>query len=151
MFLYKSSRLHVGPVSFALPEGFYLDSDTPDGYANALTFYAPDHRFCFHIATEKDPLDSHNSLKSFIGELSKERILRQITPITHPIPGHEVIYTEYKNRARASYEAHFDYYDKGEHYNFILYTTGDAPVDEVMSHPGFQAVFDSIRLDPQTE
>ena len=36
MFLYKNGRLHVGPISVAPPEGFYLDPDTPDAYANAL-------------------------------------------------------------------------------------------------------------------
>ena len=28
MFLYKNGRLHVGPISVAPPEGFYLDPDT---------------------------------------------------------------------------------------------------------------------------
>lgn len=147
MFLYENGRFRVGPISFALPEGFYLDPDTPDGYINAVKFYAPDRSFCLHIATEKDPLDARDSLKSLTDEISQERILRQITPISQPIPGYEVIYTEYKNRERASYEAHFDYEDDNEHYNFIFYTSGDAPVNAVLVHPGFQEVFHSIRLE----
>ena len=149
MFLYKNGRLHVGPISVAPPEGFYLDPDTPDAYANALMFYAPDHSFCLHIATEKDQLDSYHALTTLTDEFSKERILRPVTPISHPLPGHEVIYTAYKDKEQVTYEANFDYYDNGEHYNFVLYTTGRIPIDEVLSHPGFQAVRDSIRLDPQ--
>lgn len=148
MMLYKNGRLCSGPFSFALPEGFYLDTSVPDAYYNTVTFSAPDHSFQLRLTIEETDLDARRALEEEVDELDPEDILRQITPIPHPVPGCDVIYTGYVPGEQC-YQAHFDGDANGKPYKCGVCLDSSVPMDRVLTHPGVQAVLASVRLEPQ--
>ena len=42
MLLYKNHRFYFGGVSFAIPDGYYLDTNYGDGAENSLDFWTKD-------------------------------------------------------------------------------------------------------------
>ena len=151
MFLYKNGRFYAGPFSFALPGGFYLDNESPDAFYNTVMFFSPDHTFLVHMTIETATMDAHAAAENDLDECDPEEILQTVTPITHPLPGYEVSYrSDYSYESRNQYySAHFDGGDGQAQESCTVYVTSSVPIDQVLSHPGFQALFASIRLEPQ--
>lgn len=147
MLLYENGRFHSGPISFALPEGFYLDSAPLELFPDGLTFYSPDCSLRLQLSTEEDRRDAYQEQEVFLKTIRKERILQALTPIHQPLSGCEVIYRDSRNPEQSIYEAVFDYDSYGVHYNFIFSITGSVP--NAQTHPVVQGVFNSIRLVPQ--
>ena len=65
MLLYKNHRFHYEGVSFAIPDGYYLDTNYGDGASDALDFWTKDKTLRIRIAIEhetKGPLAELNSI-----------------------------------------------------------------------------------------
>lgn len=54
MLQYKNHRFYYEGVSFALPDGYYLDTNYGDGAEDALDFWAKDMSLRIRIAIERD-------------------------------------------------------------------------------------------------
>lgn len=65
MLLYKNHRFYYEGVSFAIPDGYYLDTNYGDGAEDALDFWTKDMGLRVRIAIEhetKGPLQELNSV-----------------------------------------------------------------------------------------
>ena len=65
MLLYKNHRFYFEGVSFAIPDGYYLDTNYGDGAENSLDFWTKDMSLRIRIAIEletKGPLVELNSV-----------------------------------------------------------------------------------------
>ena len=65
MLQYKNHRFYYEGVSFALPDGYYLDTNYGDGAEDALDFWTKDMSLRIRIAIEhetKGPLQELNSV-----------------------------------------------------------------------------------------
>ena len=65
MLQYKNHRFYYEEVSFALPDGYYLDTNYGDGAEDALDFWTKDMSLRIRIAIEhetKGPLQELNSV-----------------------------------------------------------------------------------------
>ena len=65
MLQYKNHRFYYEGVSFALPDGYYLDTNYGDGAEDALDFWTKDMSLRIRIAVEhetKGPLQELNSV-----------------------------------------------------------------------------------------
>lgn len=65
MLLYKNHRFYFEGVSFAIPDGYYHDTNYGDGAENSLDFWTKDMSLRIRIAIEqetKGPLEELNSV-----------------------------------------------------------------------------------------
>lgn len=69
MLLYKNHRFYFEGVSFAIPNGYYLDTNYGDGAENSLDFWTKDMSLRIRIAIEQETKGPLKELNSVIREL----------------------------------------------------------------------------------
>lgn len=69
MLFYKNHRFHYEGVSFAIPDGYYLDTNYGDGAADALDFWTEDKSLRIRVAIEQETKGSLAELNSAIRDL----------------------------------------------------------------------------------
>ena len=71
MLQYKNHRFYYEGVSFALPDGYYLDTNYGDGAEDALDFWTKDMSLHIRIAIEHETKGPLKELNSVIQELEE--------------------------------------------------------------------------------
>ena len=69
MLQYKNHRFYYEGVSFALPDGYYLDTNYGDGAEDALDFWTKDMSLRLRIAVEHETKGPVQELNSVIRDL----------------------------------------------------------------------------------
>ena len=69
MLQYESHRFFYEGVSFAIPDGYYLDTNYGDGAEDSLDFWTKDMSLRIRIAIEKETKGPLQELNSVIQEL----------------------------------------------------------------------------------
>ena len=75
MLLYKNHRLHCEGVSFALPNGYYLDTNYGDSPEDSLDFWTEDESLRVRIAIERETKGPLEELNYVIRELEDCTVL----------------------------------------------------------------------------
>ena len=75
MLLYKNHRLHCEGVSFALPDGYYLDTNYGDSPEDSLDFWTEDESLRVRIAIERETKGPLAELNYVIRELEDCTVL----------------------------------------------------------------------------
>lgn len=105
MLQYIGHRLSCDGVSFAIPDGFYLNDKTDDGAENGICLLSPDQTFRLDIGIEHFVYPSQKELADVLGEMGYQ-VLSDIQSITiNGLHGH---YAAYSGRQHQYYEARFD-------------------------------------------
>ena len=71
MLQYKNHRFYYEGVSFALPDGYYLDTNYGDGAEDALDFWTKDMSLRIRIAIEPETKGPLKELNSVIRDLEE--------------------------------------------------------------------------------
>lgn len=69
MLLYKNQRFYFEGVSFAIPDGYYLDTNYGDGAENSLDFWTNDMSLRIRIAIEQETKGPLKELNSVVQDL----------------------------------------------------------------------------------
>ena len=93
MLLYKNHRFYFGGVSFAIPDGYYLDTNYGDGAENSLDFWTKDMSLRIRIAIEQETKGPLEELKSVIRDLEDCVVLEGPDAILqNGLAGYKAIY-----------------------------------------------------------
>lgn len=93
MLLYENHRFYFGGVSFAIPDGYYLDTNYGDGAENSLDFWTKDMSLRIRIAIEQETKGPLEELKSVIRDLEDCVVLEGPDAILqNGLAGYKAIY-----------------------------------------------------------
>lgn len=93
MLFYKNHRFHYEGVSFAIPDGYYLDTNYGDGAADALDFWTKDKSLRIRIAIEQETKGSLAELNSVIQDLEDCIVLEGPQAVLmNGLAGHRAVY-----------------------------------------------------------
>lgn len=93
MLLHKNHRFYYEGVSFAIPDGYYLDTNYGDGAANALDFWTKDKSLRIRIAIEQETKGSLEELNSVIQDLEDCIVLEEPKAILmNGLTGYRAVY-----------------------------------------------------------
>ena len=93
MLLYKNQRFYFEGVSFAIPDGYYLDTNYGDGAENSLDFWTKDVSLRIRIAIEQETKGPLKELNSVIQDLEDCVVLEGPDAILHDgLAGYKAIY-----------------------------------------------------------
>ena len=105
MLQYIDHRFHCNGISFAVPDGFFLDDATEDGVENGLLLLSPDHAFRLGIGIEHCVFSSEKELTDMLENVGYG-IISRIQPISiNSLTGH---HAAYRGTRHQYYEARFD-------------------------------------------
>lgn len=93
MLLYKNHRFHYEGVSFAIPDGYYLDTNYGDGASDALDFWTKDKALRIRIAIEHETKGPLAELNSIIRDLEDCVVLEGPQEVfMNGLAGYEAVY-----------------------------------------------------------
>lgn len=93
MLLHKSHRFYYEGVSFAIPDGYYLDTNYGDGAADALDFWTKDKSLRIRIAIERETKGPLAELNSVIRNLEDCIVLEDPDAILlNGLTGYRAVY-----------------------------------------------------------
>ena len=93
MLQYKNHRFYHEGVSFALPDGYYLDTNYGDGAEDALDFWTKDMSLRIRIAIERETKGPLAELNSVIRDLEDCVIIEGPgASLLNGLAGYEAIY-----------------------------------------------------------
>lgn len=143
MLLYQNGRFYRDNISFAIPDGFYVedDGDVTDEYGFCAWDPAREYLCCWRFY--EDCLGTAEELGGwFLPECGMVPIT-EIAPIRrNGLSGHFVLY---RDRRRQYYELRFDL---GEGREFsLLAETRRKDIRRLVDAPAFQAVLEGIRAE----
>ena len=93
MLLYENHRFYFEGVSFAIPDGYYLDTNYGDGAENSLDFWTKDMSLRIRIAIEQETKGPLEELKSVIRDLEDCVVLEGPDAILqNGLAGYKAIY-----------------------------------------------------------
>ena len=93
MLLYKNHRFYFEGVSFAIPDGYYLDTNYGDGAENSLDFWTKDMSLRIRIAIDQETKGPLEELKSVIRDLEDCVVLEGPDAILqNGLAGYKAIY-----------------------------------------------------------
>ena len=93
MLLYENHRFYFGGVSFAIPDGYYLDTNYGDGAENSLDFWTKDMSLRIRIAIEQETKGPLVELNSVIRDLEDCVVLEGPDAILqNGLAGYKAIY-----------------------------------------------------------
>lgn len=103
MFRYRNGRLWVPGLSFALPEGFYIETDSGMMVDNRICLISPSEDFQISFQVYGAESTTHDELTALIAEMGFHTI-QQPTPIcTNGMHGHCAMYKPCKNSTEGGY------------------------------------------------
>ena len=105
MLQYIGHRLSCDGVSFAIPDGFYLDGETDEGVESGLSLLSPDHTYRLDIGIEHFVHSAPKELANVLGETGFQ-VLVDIQSVT--VNGLLGYYAAYSSKLRQYYEVRFD-------------------------------------------
>ena len=82
MLLYKNGRFHTGKASFALPDGFYLESDIELTEGSALCAWDPERKYLFRWQHFRDGEGSARELQKWFLPDSGLTPLSEVVPVS---------------------------------------------------------------------
>lgn len=92
MLLFKNGKFHVSGVSFAIPDGFYLETEADEIWSNGFQLYAPDRRYTVELRAEESEMTTGEELESILREGEYE-ILLPVGPVeVNGLAGHHAVY-----------------------------------------------------------
>ena len=93
MLLYKNQRFYFEGVSFAIPDGYYLDTNYGDGAENSLDFWTNDMSLRIRIAIEQETKGPLKELNSVVQDLEDCVVLEGPDAILqNGLAGYKAIY-----------------------------------------------------------
>ena len=93
MLLYKNHRFHCEGVSFAIPDGYYLDTNYGDGAEDSLDFWTEDESLRIRIAIERETKGPLPELEFVIRELEDCTVMEGPDAIlTNGLAGYRTVY-----------------------------------------------------------
>lgn len=143
MLHFKDGKFHAPGVSFAIPDGFFLDTETESQYEYGLNYLSPKQDIYFSIFVEEECRDIQGEMEELFepdGELQPQT---ELVPITwNGLAGYEAAYTDGENDY---YETRFQIPD-GPMVVVIAQNERGTTVD-LKEHPDVRAVLDTIVAD----
>ena len=150
MLLYQKGRFSLEGVSFAVPDGFYLDSD-PDGVRaetpcmDGLVLYPSDRACRVDILLEYDCGAPEEEFAALFAPGSGMYRRGEPRPVAcNGLSGFEVWYD---TKHEHSYEARFAVEEGARRHNLCLTVTSESPLDELLTRPDIAALRSSLRKD----
>lgn len=93
MLQYIGHRLSCDGVSFVIPDGFYMDSNTDEGVESGVSLLSPDHTYRLDIGIEHFVYPSQKELTDALRSMGYQ-VLSDIQPITvNGLHGHYAAYS----------------------------------------------------------
>lgn len=82
MLLYKNHRFHYEGVSFAIPEGFYLDTSYDNIHQNTLNLWSEGKNLYICISVQKETQGTYHELSLVLRNLEDIFITNPIAPVS---------------------------------------------------------------------
>lgn len=147
MLLYKDGRFYGERVSFAIPEGFYVedDRDVTDEYG--FCAWDPEREYLCCWRFYWDCGDTKEELAKWFCPDCGITPLSEIAPIQiNGLRGHSVLY---QTRSEQYYEARFDL-GEGEEFALLVETRGQN-IRRIIESPTFKCVLEGIQAGETRE
>ena len=150
MLLYQKGRFSLEGVSFAVPDGFYVECDPDEVRVNAiavdgLLLYPSDFACRMEILFQYDCGAPKEELEEFLDDTTVVQLQRELRPITcNGLVGCEAWYgtpEEYY------YEARFLVRSGARQHNLCFLMVGENPLDKLLTRPDIAALRSSLRKD----
>lgn len=140
MLLYKNGRFHIGKASFALPDGFYLESDIELTEGSALCAWDPERKYLFRWQYFHDCEGSARELQKWFLPDSGLTPLSEVVPVSiYGLTGHMVLYRSYRPRYC---EVRLDL-GAGEELSLMV-ETREGRAEEIPASPAFRAAWEGL-------
>ena len=93
MLQYKNHRFYYEGVSFALPDGYYLDTNYGDGAEDVLVFWTKDMSLRIRIAIERETKGPLAEIYAVIRDLEDCVVLEEPNEtLSNGLTGYRIIY-----------------------------------------------------------
>lgn len=143
MLHFKDGKFHAPGVSFAIPDGFFLDTETESQYEYGLNYFSPKQDIYFSIFVDEECGDIQEEMEELLEPGSGLYLQGAITPYNrNGLAGYESRYTDGEHDY---YEARFQI-PNGPVAVVIAQNERGTTVD-LKEHPDVQAVMDTIVAD----
>ena len=146
MLLYQHGRFCIEGVSFAIPDGFYLDCDPEELHVDGLSLYPSDRSCRIDILLEYDSEAPEEALEALFAPDSGMHLRGEIRPVScNGLTGCEAWYDA---RREHYYETRFAVSaGKRQHNLCLIVTSSEGPLDELLKRPDIAALRSSLRKD----
>lgn len=143
MLMYKQGRFWTQGASFAIPDGFFLETAPQVQYRGGVNIWGPKKSCLYVWIVYEEQGETRENLRKIADDFEP---ISDVMPIAvNGLSGHGLIYSAGR---KEYYEAHFVLPDE-RHLAFIAEGEGHK-VQETLDTAEFKAVFESVRAE-QTE
>ena len=149
MLLYENGRFHFGGISFAIPNGFFLETDPEMSLKDGIEVYGPDKSFSVELSLYAEEKCTKSFLRDVVKEMECPVIERLSYVELNGLHGHHVTYG---GEERTSYyEARFNLpgdYEDYTQFSILTTTKGDnVKIQDVKQRKDYQELIQSIQRE----
>lgn len=147
MIYFKNGRLNKNGMSFAVPDGFYLDTNAEEAREDGVRLMSFDEVYTVELLWEETEMEAWEELNDILDD-GEFQVVFPIATVT--VNGLKGAHATYHSGGYGYYELRLDIKtDENESYNFVVLICTDKKglIDQICQRREVQELINSIRLN----